>query len=375
MTKEELTEDLYCIGCGAKIQTDDPTERGYTPAAALQKGLDSGQVYCQRCFRLRHYNQMEKVSVTDDEFLAMLNTISMEDALIVNVIDLFDVYGSMIPGLHRFAGNNKVLVVGNKVDVLPKSVKLSRVKQWLTEQVQSVGLRPVDVMLVSGKKATSIDDLLETIEEHRDGKDVYVVGVTNVGKSTVMNQIIRAATGNKEDVITTSQFPGTTLDQIRIPLDDGHFLIDTPGIIHHHQMAHVLSPKELKLVAPQHEIKPITYQLNPEQTLFLGGASRFDFISGEKSSFTCYFANDLKIHRTKLEKADEFYAKHLGTLLQPPSAKDAENFSPLVRREFNVKVPSDIVFSGLGWITVRKPGKVAAWVPQGVDTVMRKPII
>ena len=60
MTKEELTEDLYCIGCGAKIQTDDPTERGYTPAAALQKGLDSGQVYCQRCFRLRHYNQMEK---------------------------------------------------------------------------------------------------------------------------------------------------------------------------------------------------------------------------------------------------------------------------------------------------------------------------
>ncbi|HRF51930.1 MAG TPA: ribosome biogenesis GTPase YqeH, partial [Trichococcus flocculiformis] len=77
---------------------------------------------------------------------------------------------------------------------------------------------------------------------------------------------------------------------------------------------------------------------------FLGGASRFDFISGEKSSFTCYFANDLKIHRTKLEKADEFYAKHLGTLLQPPSAEDAENFSPLVRREFNVKVPSDIVF-------------------------------
>ena len=93
------------------------------------------------------------------------------------------------------------------MDVLPKSVKLSRVKQWLTEQVQSVGLRPVDVMLVSGKKATSIDDLLETIEEHRDGRDVYVVGVTNVGKSTVMNQIIRAATGNKEDVITTSQFP------------------------------------------------------------------------------------------------------------------------------------------------------------------------
>jgi len=375
LTKEEFTEDIYCIGCGAKIQTESPEERGYTPLTALQKGLESGQVLCQRCFRLRHYNQLEKVSVTDDEFLAMLNSIAEEDALIVNVIDLFDVYGSMIPGMHRFAGNNPVLVVGNKVDVLPKSVKHSRVRQWLTEQVQAVGLRPVDVALVSGKKATSIDELLETIEKYRKGRDVYVVGVTNVGKSTVMNQIIKAATGSNEDVITTSQFPGTTLDQIRIPLDDGHFIIDTPGIIHHHQMAHVLSAKELSLVAPQSEIKPITYQLNPEQTLFLGGASRFDFISGEKSSFTCYFANDLKIHRTKLEKADEFYKKHLGGLLQPPAAEDVDSFPPLVRHEFNVKVPMDIVFSGLGWITVRKPGKVAAWAPKGIDAVMRKPII
>lgn len=76
-----------------------------------------------------------------------------------------------------------------------------------------------------------------------------------------------------------------------------------------------------------------------------------------------------------MEKADEFYAKHLGGLLQPPSADDAENFPPLVRREFNVKVPSDIVFSGLGWITVRKLRQSRGAGPQGVDAVMRKPII
>lgn len=368
-------EELYCIGCGAKIQTEDKTLRGYTPASALAKGLESGQVLCQRCFRLRHYNQLEKVSATDDEFLAMLDSIGEEKALVVKVVDIFDVYGSMIPGLHRFVGNNPVLIIGNKVDVLPRSIKPSRIKHWMMKQARAAGLRPIDAMLVSGKKATNIDNLLEMIEKYREGRDVYVVGVTNVGKSTIMNQIIKVATGNKEDIITTSRFPGTTLDQIRIPLDDGTFLIDTPGIIHHHQIAHVLSEKDLNLVSPQKELKPVTYQLNPGQTLFLGGIARFDYISGERASFTCYFSNDLKIHRTKLENASAFYEKHKGGLLQPPNEKDSLRFPALVKREYMVKEPSDIVFSGLGWIAVHKPGKIAAWVPEGVDAVIRESII
>lgn len=34
-------------------------------------------------------------------------------------------------------------------------------------------------------------------------------------------------------------------------------------------MAHYLTDKDLKIVSPSKEIKPKTYQLNPEQTLFL----------------------------------------------------------------------------------------------------------
>jgi ribosome biogenesis GTPase A len=39
------------------------------------------------------------------------------------------IYGSWLPGLHRFVGNNKVLLVGNKADLIPKSVKHDKVKQ------------------------------------------------------------------------------------------------------------------------------------------------------------------------------------------------------------------------------------------------------
>ncbi|CAD5900985.1 potassium-dependent GTPase involved in ribosome 30S assembly [Carnobacterium maltaromaticum] len=371
----DLNEEIRCIGCGAVIQTNAPGELGYTPVSALEKGLENGEVYCQRCFRLRHYNEIQDVQLTDDDFLRLLNEIGAEDALIVNVIDIFDFNGSLIPGLHRFVGNNPVLLVGNKVDLLPHSLKRGKMTQWLRERAYEEGLRPKDVILTSAMKPKEMDDLLKTIEKYREGRDVFVVGVTNVGKSTLINQIIKNTAG-VADVITTSQFPGTTLDRIEIPLDDGKSLIDTPGIIHRHQMAHVLGDKDLKLIAPKKEIKPMVYQLNEGQTLFFGGVARFDYIQGGRRSFTCYTSNDLKIHRTKLEKADELYANHVGEMLQPPRKDEVGNFPELVRFEFSVKERSDIVFAGLGWVTVNEPGAVVAgWAPKGVDVVIRKSLI
>ena len=367
-------EELLCIGCGATIQTRDKDKLGYTPQSALDKGLETGEVYCQRCFRLRHYNEITDVHISDDEFLKLLHEVGDSDALVVNVVDIFDFNGSVIPGLPRFVSGNDVLLVGNKKDILPKSVKASKVTHWLMERAHEEGMRPVDAILTSAQNRQSIKEVIEKIEEYRKGRDVYVVGVTNVGKSTLINAIIHEITGDK-DIITTSRFPGTTLDKIEIPLDDGSYIYDTPGIIHRHQMAHYLSAKNLKYVSPKKEIKPKTYQLNPEQTLFLGGLGRFDFVSGDKQGFTAFFDNELKLHRTKLAGATAFYDKHVGTLLTPPNSNEASEFPKLVKHEFTIKEKTDIVFSGLGWIRVTGPARVAAWAPEGVGVVTRKAII
>ena len=121
---------------------------------------------------------------------------------------------------------------------------------WLMERAHEEGMRPVDVVLTSTQNKSAIKDLMEKIEQYRKGRDVYVVGVTNVGKSTLINAIIQEITGDK-DIITTSRFPGTTLDKIEIPLDDGSYIYDTPGIIHRHQMAHYLTAKILSMSAPK----------------------------------------------------------------------------------------------------------------------------
>ncbi|HHC8631494.1 TPA: ribosome biogenesis GTPase YqeH, partial [Enterococcus faecium] len=94
-----------------------------------------------------------------------------------------------------------------------------------------------------------------------------------------------------------------------------------------------------------------------------------------RASFIAYVSNDVNIHRTKLEKADEFYQKHVGGLLQPPRPDEVEAFPELVRFEFSVKEKTDIVFAGLGWITVTAPVVIAGWAPKGVDVLKRKALI
>ncbi|USK53829.1 ribosome biogenesis GTPase YqeH [Cytobacillus solani] len=367
-----MSEQYSCIGCGVKIQTEDREAIGYAPTSALEKE----EVICQRCFRLKHYNEVQDVHLTDDDFLKILNEIGKSDALIVKIVDIFDFNGSWLPGLHRFVGNNKILLVGNKVDLLPKSVKPNKLINWMKQEAKEFGLRPEEVFLVSAAKGQFINEVAAAIDEYREGKDVYVVGCTNVGKSTFINRILKEVTG-EDDVITTSHFPGTTLDIIEIPLSDGKALVDTPGIINHHQMAHYVDKRDLKIITPKKEIKPKVYQLNEGQTLFFGGLARFDYLSGGRRSFVCHFSNDINIHRTKLEKADELYSNHAGELLTPPRIEDMETFPELVKHEFTIKEgKTDIVFSGLGWITINEPGaKVAAFVPKGVHALVRKSLI
>lgn len=369
---EQLQEGLKCIGCGATMQIDDSEKAGYLPMSALKKSIDSEALFCKRCFRLRHYNEIQPVELTDADFANLLHQISDTRALIVYVIDAFDVTGSEISGLPRFVGqDNPILVVANKVDLLPKLLNKNRLKNWLQAELKTQGIKPIDIFLTSAKHPQNLDDLLDTIDDFREGRDVYVVGVTNVGKSTLINQIVKAGTG-VQDLITTSRFPGTTLDRIEIPLADGKKLIDTPGIIKRDQMAHILNDTDLKFALPKNEIKPRTYQLNPGQTIFIGGLARFDFELGQRIAVTAYFENNLNLHRTKLSGADDFYDRHAGELLVP---SPSNTVTDLVKHEFSITEDSDIVFAGLGWISLPTGVKVAGWAPKGVSVLIRKAMI
>ena len=368
-------EELECIGCGATIQTINSKEIGYTPKSSIEK-MDRQFIYCQRCFKLKHYNEVQDVSLTSDDFLKILQKVGESDALVINIVDIFDFSGSMVAGISRHINGNDILLVGNKVDLLPKSVNKTKLNHWMRRSLKEIGLKPLDVALVSAAKGLGIDELMEMIEKYRKGRDVYIVGCTNVGKSTLVNRIIKRFTEERDDVITTSHFPGTTLDIIEIPLDEKTSIIDTPGIINEHQLAHYVSPKVLKEITPKKEIKAGVYQLNPKQTLFIGGLARMDFVKGERTSFITHFSNALHIHRTKLEKADSLWQTQAGNVLKP-IVETSNGVAAMEKHVYHIgKEKTDLVISGLGWITLMGAGQeITVYAPKGDGVLVRPSLI
>ena len=71
-----------CRGCGAVLQTEDRTLPGYTPKAEND--------YCQRCFRLIHYDDLTVSMRTGIDPDLVLEEIRRLDALVLWVVDLFD---------------------------------------------------------------------------------------------------------------------------------------------------------------------------------------------------------------------------------------------------------------------------------------------
>ncbi|GAF17956.1 GTP-binding protein YqeH [Bacillus sp. JCM 19046] len=366
-------EEWFCSGCGIQIQTEDPDKIGFAPPSALKREA----VICKRCFRLKHYNEIQSVSIEDDEFMEMFQSLHKKDALIVKIVDIVDIYGSWISSVQRFAGKNPVLLVANKIDLLPKSTNRGKLRNWMKKTASEEGLKPLDVLVMSTVSNEGVEQVMNQIDTLRKGKDVYIVGCTNVGKSSFINRILKLHGHQGDQLITTSHFPGTTLNLIDIPLEDGRSLVDTPGLMNRHQAAHRLKKKSLKEITPNKELKPTVYQLKAEQTLFLGGLARLDFVSGKPASFIAYVANSLRIHRTKLENAAQLYKDHAGELLAPPYVSEGEEIPQLKKHTFKVSAePTDVVFSGLGWITIQGDGMtIEAHVPEEVAVSTRPSIL
>lgn len=366
-----LLEEIRCIGCGALLQTKDPKKPGFIKEEVLEK-RDLNDCLCLRCHNIQNYNKNAKVDVEANEYFEIVKNLIKKDCLIVNVVDVFDFNSTFIPFLNQYTNKNDLLIVGNKIDLYPKSIKHKKITDWMRLQINKAGFKIKDCILVSGKTGYNIEQLVRLIEKYRNKKDVYIVGTSNVGKSSIINAILRKYTDLQRDLVTTSVVPGTTLNAIRIPFFQDHkAIIDTPGLINPSQMTNMLSVEDLKYVLPKKEIKARIYQLDANQTVFIGGLASFSFVEGEHQPFVFYFSDQLKLHRTKYENKDSLYERQAGKLLVPPFDKkiDFELTSILITE------PKEIVISGLGFIVCKKPCKLEIATLKKVKVIVRDCLI
>ncbi len=363
-----------CPGCGVVIQSKDPNLTGYINPNIYLKKNDS--FYCERCYKLRHYNQEIRIPNNHQNFKSVLEEIKKAPGLVVLVLNVLDLDGSIIPSLNSLIGKSEILVVVNKCDLLSKDISKDKLHLAIKKYLDNNELNYCDLLLMSSFKKNDVNLMIEKIQSYYNKRNVYFVGITNVGKSTLINQIIFNY-NNKKDVLTTSNTINTTLGSIYIPFGKGSFLVDTPAYYNETNLIYYLTKEHLEKITANNIIKPKVYQLFPSQSLFIQGLVRIDFIKGIKSTFVTYFKNDLLIHRSKLERADIFYQKHKNDILRIPNQYEIGLIGSLIYQdyEFSTNVKLDISIAGLGVITFIGMGIIRVHSYQKITIKIRESLI
>lgn len=363
-----------CDGCGIKIQTTDPSKEGYIKSEVYLKNPEN--FYCERCYNLIHYNKNLPITISDKVFNENVKKIHDKDILIVNVVDIFDLEGTVVPNINELFPNQDIILVANKFDLFLDSIKVTKVKNYLQEYLKANGIKVKSTIIISSLNNNDIARLITEIEKYQYGRDVYMFGYTNVGKSSIINKVTTFLKG-KYPKITVSNAAGTTLDFIKVPLPNKTYIFDMPGIVNSHQLTHYLEAENLNLLSPKKYIKPKVFQLNPLQALFLGGVCKLLFTGGERASFVVYVPSNLVIHRTKLENSEHFYEEHKDDILMIPNPEEREKLGEM--KSYNFKISNDekvdITISGLGFVTIAGDVELTVEAFEKIRIGKRKAII
>lgn len=360
-----------CFGCGAILQNDDIDKMGYVPD--LSK-VDEKPL-CKRCFRMMHYSELPKIVASNKEYEAVIDASISKNGIFVYLIDLFDFSGTFIKAITDKLRGKDVIIVANKFDLFPHSTKPEKIVEWISKACEKVFFRVIAIHLVSAVKGYFLDDLMNNIDTFRRGRDVYFLGCANVGKSSLINALLKRFTSKTEDLIATSIIPGTTLDQIVVPFfNDNKAFIDTPGLINSDNVLNKLLPVSYSKILPKKEIKPITYQLKNDNAVFFGGIGYIEILEGE-ISVICYFSELLPIHRCKRERMKDLLANHLGGILNPPTKEELPVSYETKDSTFSKARKKDIAFSGLGFASIIGDGKIRIGYLKNTKVEIRDSII
>ncbi len=304
-----------CIGCGSKLQTLDKNKEGYINPKVYEKAT-----LCERCFKIKYYGEAYVTDNPKDKtsLIKMINDSKKSVVYLVDTLTISKETLSVIDSL-----SNKVYLVLTKRDLLPKSVKNSKLKEYISNLTLIK-----DVFVISALKNNGVTELYNELIKNNE-KSVYVIGYTSSGKSTFINKLLTL--NGKSGNITTSSLPNTTLECINIKLNDKLTLIDTPGFVSENSSYNFIDVDIYKKLLPKSVIKPKVYTIKKDFMIILGDILRIENNSNEDVNLVFYFKNEIKLNKMRSIKNE---------LL-----KDKD--------KLDVKVSDkDIVLEGLGYIKV-----------------------
>lgn len=321
-----------CKGCGIYLQSENKAEVGYV--------VDLEQNYCQRCFRLSHYGDTTHLKtnyVNNKKIADIYNKYSNE--LFVVIVDILDALVIKDDDLLEMFKDNNVLLVVNKTDLLPENIKDEKIDKIFSKTLFNLNRRYPNIRsaILTNKYENKFNDHFFACLNDFKVKNVIFAGRANAGKSTLINKLLNM------NSLTTSIYPGTTLEEVEIVYKD-YIFIDTPGLVDVNNYSTYLNAEKYKLSKIDQTIRAQVFQLNEAQSYLYEGLLRVDVIPKSKSSITFYINNNNQIHRTKLDNADDYYQSHY---------KDFKlRVKPLVVTNYHVEAKKLFIIKGLGMFKI-----------------------
>ena len=209
--------------------------------------------------------------------------------------------------------------------------------------------------------------------------------MSNVGKTTLLNSMIKNI--NKDnDLLTVSSAVSTTLNISKINIGD-LVIYDTPGIVNKKQATYYLNKKTIDMVMPKNFVKPVVFQLNPMQTIFIEGFGSVSFLESlnnnlevesynlNKLSIVCYFSRNIKLHRTKYLNKDSFYKEHKDDIFKFPKKIERKKLGELMKYQFEINENTEISFSGLGFVGFNGKGIIEVETFENILVKCREKLI
>ena len=450
-----------CYGCGVRLQLDDPNSSGYVERekyAVKAQHRQFDQLLCTRCQSLSHGQMIPGVEdfaqtvkyrdahgrveeqdtfndasvldapglpdrkrlATPDQLRVELERMRDSRALIVLLIDLLDLSGTLLSRVRDLVGKNPIVVVGTKMDLLPKQVDTEeRFFDWFEDALAFKKIAVVDIHLVSSRTKAGIENAAASIKKLRLGRDVYIMGAANVGKSAFVRAFVNemssmrsrqydplASTKSKRLPVESSM-PGTTLSSI--PLEvfaTGGTLYDTPGLHLHHRIPHILTPEENKYLHPRkrltahvppapHEVLAPTSADGMHACYAWGGLVRVHILQCPVHTRLTFFGPSILrvtamgFETKSLQDLGEQRADQGGFGWDSAMARGglrivrkADVQVPFNHVEGECKSIADIAISGIpGWVNLSvlsgsKPSKVRIVIeaPVGIEAFIRPPV-
>ena len=310
-----------CIGCGTTLQSSNKEEKGY-----IREDKIKDSSYCERCFKIIHYNE-RIVTNLDNINSYILKEVNKKAKYVYFLVDLLNINSETITTFKDITVPKTLII--SKLDIIPKSIKENKIITWLKE---SYGIKE-EILFQSSKKNINTKSLLNKLES-KNINEVYILGYTNAGKSTLINNLTNATNENK---ITTSSIPNTTIDFIKTKLENIS-IIDSPGFTN---TTTIYNPEEFELikrVMPRTFLKPTTYQVKPISSILIEDKIRLQ--SSINNSLTFYISNAINVERV---------------------FDNNTNLLDLEQITLNIPDNSDLIIKSLGFINIKKACKLTIY--------------